>query len=236
MAASAAGMAVEAVGGPPHRRYSSKGFRHWIEVRGLEAPNGAAIGAEVLKTLRATSGVRNASLNRPVARVVVTVDDDGPSPVELCNVVAGAERATAARHRPVSLPGDDAVLVARTAAAAVATAGLGLAVTGSVLRLRRLPDVLSVPSTVLDHMPSLRARIEERLGPDGTDLLFAVVNSAAAALTASPTSAAAEAATRAMLAAEAWNLRRAWQRFEPDLARHPSDAGARGHGVSSGGA
>ncbi|HEX2285361.1 MAG TPA: HAD-IC family P-type ATPase, partial [Mycobacterium sp.] len=89
---------------------------------------------------------------------------------------------------------------------------------------------------VLDHMPSLRARIEERLGPDGTDLLFAVVNSAAAALTASPTSAAAEAATRTMLAAEAWNLRRAWQRFEPDLARHPSDAGARGNGVSCGGA
>ena len=32
---TAAGMAVEAVGGPAHRRTSRRGNRRWIEVRGL---------------------------------------------------------------------------------------------------------------------------------------------------------------------------------------------------------
>jgi cation-transporting P-type ATPase I len=234
--ASIAGMAVEALGGPPARRTSSNGPRHWIEVRGLDGENGSTLGTDVLKTLRATPGVRSASLNTAVARVVVTVADDGPLSDELCKIVEAAERRVDAtgRHRATSLPGDDAVLIARTAAAAAAFAGLGLAVTGSVLRLRRLSDLVSVPPTLADQMPGVRARIEQRLGPDGTDLMFALVNSAAAALTLSPTSAAAEAAARAMLAAEAWNLRLAWQRREPELARHPSDAIAPGHQVSAG--
>ena len=57
--------------------------------------------------------------------------------------------AVGARPRPTSLPGDDAVLMGRTVAAAAATVGLGLALTGSVLRLRGLPDVFSVPPTLL---------------------------------------------------------------------------------------
>jgi Ca2+-transporting ATPase len=233
------GMAVEAVGGPPKRRCSKHGSRHWVEVRGLDGEDGSAIGAEVLAAVSATSGVRKASLNTSVARVVIAVDDDGPSSAELCTIVAEAERrSTTAERRqwPVSLPSDDAVLVARAAAAAVAAGGFGLAVTGSVLRLRRLPDVFAVPSTMLDHVPGLRAQLEQRLGPDGTDLMFAVLNSASAALTASPSSAAAEAATRAMLAAEAWNVRRAWHRREPELARHPGVAPVRHDVVSSGGA
>ncbi len=68
-----AGMAVEALGGPPRRRASSNGRRHWIEVRGLDTDNGPAIGADVLAALRATPGVRNASLNTSVTRAVVTV-------------------------------------------------------------------------------------------------------------------------------------------------------------------
>jgi cation-transporting P-type ATPase I len=234
-----AGMAVEALGGPPKRRCSSKGARHWIEVRGLDTDGRTAIGTDVLAALRATAGVRKASLNTSVTRVVVTVDDDGPTSAQLCDIVAEAERASTppeSRPKPASLPGDDAVLVARTAAAAVAAAGFGMAVTGSVLRLRRLSDMVAVPPTLLDHIPAVRTRLEQRLGPDGADFLFALVNSTAAALTASPTSAAAEAATRAMLAAEAWNVRRGWDRHEPELARHPSDAVTMGRDLSAGGA
>jgi cation-transporting ATPase I len=182
-----AGMAVEALGGPPKRRCSSKGPRHWIEVCGLDTDDGTAIGADVLAALRATPGVRKASLNTPVSRVVVTVDEEGPTSAQLCDIVAEAERASTPpefRPKPASLPGDDAVLVARTAAAAVAAAGFGLAVTGSVLRLRRLSDILSVPPTVLDHIPAVRTQLEQRLGPDGADFLFALINSTVAALTA----------------------------------------------------
>jgi cation-transporting P-type ATPase I len=225
-----AGIAGEALGGAPRRRCSSTGARHWIEVRGLDTENGHAIGAEVLAALRKVSGVCDASLNTAVSRVVVSVADDGPSRADLVKVVDDAERRAASsipRTWPTTLPGDDDVVVARTAAAAMAATAFGLSVAGSVLRLGRMPDWVSVPPTVLDHIPSLRTRIEQRLGPDGTDFLFALANSAATALTASPTSAAAEAGTRAMLAAEAWNARRAWHKYESDLAASPSDAAPR---------
>ena len=71
---AAAGVAVEAIGGPPARRNSSNGPRRWIEVRGLGGKHASAIAAEVLAAVRATPGVRTAFLNRTLARLVVTVD------------------------------------------------------------------------------------------------------------------------------------------------------------------
>jgi cation-transporting ATPase I len=221
---AAAGMTVEALGGPPLRRSSTNGARRWIEVRGLGGQHAAAIAADVLASVRATPRVRGAFLNRAIARVVVTVDPDGPSAAVLCRVVADAERRTsvaAQSHQPMNLPGDDAVLVGRAAAAAAATAGLGLALSGRLLRLPGLPDLLSVPPALADHVPLVRRQLERRLGPEGTDLLLGVVHATAAALTVSPTAAAAEAATRAMLAVEAVNGRLAWARHEPELADHP---------------
>ena len=198
-----------------------------MEVRGLAGRNGAATEADVLASVRSTPGVRTAFLNRSIARIVVTVDAGGPSTAELCRIVAGAERRTSAagaRPTPASLPGDDAVLVARTAAAVGAAAGLGLALTGTALRLPGLPDALSVAPTLVDYMPVLRRHVERRIGPEGADLLFGVVSASTAALMVSPTTAAAEAATRAMLAIEAWNGRLAWRRHEPELAAHvPAD-------------
>jgi hypothetical protein len=44
-------MAAEAFGGPPRRRCSTSGERHWIEVHGRDE-----IGETVLSTLRATRG------------------------------------------------------------------------------------------------------------------------------------------------------------------------------------
>lgn len=221
---AAAGITVEALGGPPVRRTSSNGARLWIEVRGLGGPHGSAIAADVLGSVRATAGVGGAFLNRSVSRVVVTVEADGPSAVELGRVVADAERRSAAPvqpHRPLNLPGDDAVLVGRIVTAGAATAALGLALTGSVLRLPGLPALLSVPAAVADHVPLLRREVERRLGTEGAELLFGVVHATTATLTVSPTAAAAEVATRAMLAVEAWNGRLAWARHEPELAGHP---------------
>ena len=193
-------------------------------MRGLGGENRSAVGREALKAVKGTAGVE-AVLNRSVARLAVTVDAGGPTPQELRRVVAEAERSvnegvSKARQRPLSLPGDDVLLLARTAGATAAAAGLGLAVTGSVLRLRGLSEALSSIPTLTDHVPRLRRQVEERIGSDGADLLFAVVNSTAAALTVSPVSAAYEAANRAMLAAEAWNGRMAWRKHEPELAAH----------------
>ncbi len=218
---SLAALAVEAVGGPPARRYSANGDRCWIEVRGLGGEHRSAIGSEVLKAVKGTAGVKKAVLNRAVARIVVTVDDEGPTVQELCKVIADAERNVNVANQPaLNLPGDDVLLLARTVGAAAGAAGLGLAVTGSILRLRGLPDAFSAIPTLADHVPQVRRRIEQRIGSDGADLLFAVVNSSAAALTVSPVSAVYEAANRAMLAAEAWNGHTAWHNYEPELAAH----------------
>lgn len=223
---TAAAVALEALGGPTARRCQAVGNRCWVEVRGLGGQHGDAIAAEVVRTVEKLPGVRSVALNTTVARIVVTVDDDGPSLPELLRTVGDAEQAVdavARRIRPMNLPGDDAVLAARTMGAAFSLAGLGLSVSASALRLRGLPDVVSAVPTLVDHMPSLRRQVEGRLGPDGTDLLFAAAHAAAATLAVSPVSAAAEAAQRTMLAAEAWNDRAAWRRHEPALAEHASD-------------
>ena len=224
---AAVGVAVEAVGGPPARRTSSNGPRRWIEVRGLEGEHAPVIATNVLAAVRATPGVRQAFLNRILARVVVTLDADAtdrPSLAELCRIVADAERrgpTSAGRQHPASLPGDDVLLMARMTAATAATVGLGLSLTGSLLRLPRLPDLVAVPPTLADHLPRLRRQVERRLGPEGTDVLFGVVNAATAALTLSPTAAAAEAATRTMLVVEACSGRLSWSRHEPGLGTQP---------------
>lgn len=232
LARTATGVAVEAIGGPSVRRTSSNSDRRWIEVRGLHDEHAAKTAAHVLTAVRATPGVRAAHLNHTLARLVVTLDPGvaGPSTAQLCRIVGDAEqrgRQRLPREKPASLPGDDAVLLGRVAAATAATVGLGLSLTGSLLRLPRLPDLLAVPPTLADHLPRLRREVDRQLGPDGADLLFGVVNATAAALTVSPTAAAAEAATCVLLAAEAWNGRMAWFRHEPELGEHPGTGAAR---------
>ncbi|WP_231639208.1 cation-translocating P-type ATPase [Mycobacterium sp. Marseille-P9652] len=227
-----AGVALEAVGGAPARRCSTNGPRRWIEVRGLDGPYAPAIAAGVLAAARSAPGVRQAYLNHTLARLVVTVDEDSdkvPSAAELCRVVADAERhedPSTPRTHPASLPGDDALLVGRIIAATAATVGLGVSLTGSLLRLPRLPDLVAVPPTLADHVPRVRRELDRRLGPEGADVLFGFVNAATAALTLSPAAAAAEAATRAMLVVEAWNGRVSWSRQEPALGGRavPDDA------------
>ncbi|HTY34882.1 cation-translocating P-type ATPase [Mycobacterium sp.] len=224
LARAAAGMAIEAMGGPPARRTSTNGPRRWIEVRGLGGEHASAIATDVLAAVRAEPGVRGAFLNRTVARLVVTVDEDKPSAAELGRIVADAEQrngAPGARAQPASLPGDDALLMGKAMAAAAAAVGLGLSLTGSLLRLPRLPDLVAVPPALADHVPRVRRELERRLGPEATDVVFGFVNAATAALTLSPTAAAAEAATRTMLAAEAWNGRLAWSWHEAMLGGRP---------------
>ena len=93
-----------------------------------------------------------------------------PPPQELCRVVAEAERSvnegvSKARQRPLSLPGDDVLLLARTAGATAAAAGLGLAVTGSVLRLRGLSEALSSIPTLTDDVRGFAGKSRSASAP-----------------------------------------------------------------------
>ncbi len=226
-------VAVEAAGGEPARRASRHGRRHWVEVRGLSGPDAEAIADAVLDAVRAVPGVLDVVLNRSVARLVVTVDEHGPGE-DLAAVVAAAEsqaRSDAAPHpRSLSLPADDTLLVARVMGAAVAATGLGLSLAGAALRVPGLPGIVSAAPTLADQIPAVRQHLVRALGHEGTDLMFAVLNAASNILTVSPTAAAAEAATRALLADEAWNARQAWHRHEPDLAGNCPDVLGPAHG------
>lgn len=217
-----AAVARETVGGRPARRVSANGPRFWIEVRGLRTALGPSIGARVVASLRGTDGVESAFLIQRIQRVVVTVEAGGPGIAALCALVADAERASGLTGRQSAappLPGDDSVLIARVAAAALAAASLGASVTAAAMRVPGLPDWTAVPATVLDHVPQLRREVEKRIGVDGADLLLVTLNAAASAMTVAPATAAAEAALRAMLAVEAWNGRVSWARHEPELCR-----------------
>ncbi|ABG94949.1 metal cation transporting ATPase, P-type ATPase superfamily protein [Rhodococcus jostii RHA1] len=220
VARSVAGLAREATGGTPVRRFGSGSGRTWIEVRGLDGPHGPAVAERALSAVRAVPGVERAELHRPWSRLVVTVGPDGPSSQTLCRVVDEAETAVdteASGRCPIDLPGDDAVLVARVVGAAVSTLGLGVALVGRFLRLPRLPAALASGVISVDYQPRLRRLVESAVGPDATDLLFAAATATAYTVTLSPDSLAIEAARRGALVAEAWSGRRAWQRIEPTL-------------------
>ena len=223
---AAAGVAIEALGGEPLRRASSHGDRRWIEIRGLDGPDAARIADDALSAVRAMPGVRRAALNRPIARVVVTVAADGPSTSEIGKVGCRGRTGRPGDRRPGRV--DEPARRRRGPAGPyrrrrICRGGLRPCAHRERASYPRPARHLFGTADVGRPYPAVRRQIEQRLGSDGTDLLFATLNSAAAALTVSPASAAAEAATRAMLAAEAWNGRLAWRRHEPELAEHCAD-------------
>ncbi|ANI41499.1 cation-translocating P-type ATPase [Mycolicibacterium vaccae] len=214
------GVVREAAGGHPVRRSSSAGRTRWIEVRGLGTEDGSRIGAAVLAAVRAEAGVRAAALNVANSRVVVTVSEAGPGAAHLCRVVDDAEagaQATTERTRPVTLPGDDELLAERLLAAAVSAAGIGPAVIGAVLGAGRFGNAVSLPGAFAEYFPLVRNQFERHLGRDATDLSVTVLGTAAGVLTASPAAVVHQTATRVMRAAEAINVRRSWQRSEPEI-------------------
>ncbi|QTJ68040.1 cation-translocating P-type ATPase [Rhodococcus sp. ZPP] len=220
VARSVVGVAQEAAGGTPVRRCGSGSGRIWVEVRGLDGPYGSVLAERALSAVRAAPGVEDAQVHRPWSRIVVTAGTAAPSPEALCRVVAAAETAAitkASGQRPIDLPGDDVVLLARAIGAAAVSVGLGVALAGRVLRLPRLPAVLASGVISVDYQPRLRGLVEKAVGPGATDLLFATATATVYTLTLSPDSLAVEAALRGALVAEAWSGRRAWQRVEPAL-------------------
>ncbi|WP_430459372.1 cation-translocating P-type ATPase [Rhodococcus opacus] len=220
VARAAAGGLREAAGGSPARRFGSGSERTWVEVRGLVGPQGPEVADRVLSAVRTLPGVEAADVHRPWSRIVVSAGPDGPSEETLCRVVDDNDTATATKisdHRPIDLPGDDVVLVARAVGAAAATVGLGVALAGRFLRLPRLPTALASGVVSVDYQPRLRGWVEKAVGPGATDLLFATATATVYTLTLSPDSLALDAALRGALVAETWSARRAWQRVEPAL-------------------
>ncbi len=198
--------------------------RAWIEVRGLGGDDDGELGRVVVDAIRAHPGVTSVSLNHPLSRAVVDIDDPNFSLRDLCRTVEAAEkRCGDSKDESVfarSLPGDGVVLATRALTVAVNATGLGVALTGRALGLRPLPAAVSASVAFVDYQPWLRRVFADRLGGPTTDTVLTLAAAAAQTLTQSPTSLALGLTVQSMKAAEVRAEAQSWAHHEPELARH----------------
>lgn len=221
MGGGIAATAQEVVGGAPRRRCWRGADRCWVEVRGLDGDRGDALAAAVLDAVGAHCGVRDVRINHSVARVVVSVDRDGPSTDQLCKAVAGAEARfaePAGKPRPTDLPGDGVVLAGRVLSTVANGAGLCAATAGRLLLGPGLPPGLAAAVIAIDYQPRLRAVVENHLGKPAADTVFGVAAASVYTLTQAPASLAVEFLRHLGQVGELAAGASAWQRLEPTVA------------------
>jgi H+-transporting ATPase len=216
-------VARELIGGKPVRRCWRGNGHCWIEVRGLDTEHGPALGAAVLDAVGVTPGVTSVRLNVPLSRVIVRVDDDGPTLRDLCALVDSVERQQPASdddNQPTDLPADGVVLAGRAMAAAADGAGLCAAVAGRALMWPSLPTGLTAAVTLVDYQPRLRAMVEGRLGPVAADTALAMAAATVYAITQAPSTVAVEFIRHLMQLGESVSAADAWERRADALAAH----------------
>lgn len=213
--------ASELFGGKPVRRRWRGEGRCWIEVRGLsEREPDRDVGPAVLDALHAHRGVISATLNYPLSRVIVEVDET-VTVDELCDVMTAAENGQPdPGHPPVDLPADGIVLAGSMVSAAMNAAGLGIALAGRVLGSRRLPAGLNAVVALVAGQPRLRRAVEQRVGTGAADTVIALATAAAYTATQLPASLGVDLFTHLAKVAETRAAATRWQRREPELAAH----------------
>ena len=216
---------------PPLTRHCWRGGnRAWIEVRGLDRPDGAQRGRAVLDAVCSHPGVTSATLNRPLSRIVVHLDDAPASLRELCRLIDDAEQrcppASAGTQRrdqlarPKPLPGDGLVVAAKVVGAGATAAGMGVALAGWALRWPRLPTGVEAAVAAVDYQPRLRRALEDRIGHAATDTVLTIAMTVAHVVSLSPASLAVDLMMEMVGTAECRAEAQAWRRYEPALARH----------------
>jgi cation-transporting P-type ATPase I len=212
------------------RNYSRGQQRAWIEVAGLDGPDGAAVGREVLGALSAHPGVASASLNRPLSRVVVAFERNRRPPIrELCRAVEdaekrcqqfdGDERPAVGGSHPTGLPGDGLLRTIRGAALCADAAALGVALTGRILRLPHLPITVPAVVSAMNYQPWLRRLLEDRIGEHATETALKLTTTVTNTFSLAASSLAVDALLDTVKAAESRAAAQAWRSQEPNLAR-----------------
>jgi cation-transporting ATPase I len=210
----------------PARQLSVVGDRAHIELRGAHRPGSERATRELEQRLTALDGVRRSEVNAVLGRVVVTHDTERVGSEELLAVVEEVERAfglggdetapAGAKH-----PGGPDAAVLEVAALAASLVGLGYAVAGKMLPVRRGSPVVPGLLSLADDAPRLRTEVEARLGRQATDALFALGGAATQALAQNPVALLTTACYRAALLREVLARRQAWERCDGELAAQP---------------
>ena len=211
---------------PTLTRHSWRGKgRAWIEVRGLDGPDGAELGRAVVDVVRARPGVSSVSVNRPLSRIVVSLDGDQISLRELCRDVDEAEKRWRSADnvnekrtdtRPTPLPGDGLLLATKALGVGATAVGVSAALAGRVLHWPRLFDGVEAAVVAVDYQPWLRRLLEERIGHSATDAVLSVAMTTAHVLELSPTSLAVDLLMETLKAAEYRAEAQAWRRARTD--------------------
>ncbi|TQN42729.1 cation-transporting ATPase I [Blastococcus colisei] len=170
--------------------------------------------------LERLEGVEWATVNDVVGRVLVGFDDRRVSVEDVVGVVTAIEQARGARTvfpQREDHPADLEPLLAAMIDAAIDTAAVGVAVAARVLPVPAMSRHITLAIALLDSQQWLKSRIEARIGPVGTDLVFTGVSALLHALTQSPTVPAINAAAAVQQALEIRARRQVWRRREGEL-------------------
>ncbi|HET9691971.1 MAG TPA: HAD-IC family P-type ATPase [Acidimicrobiales bacterium] len=200
--------------------------RHWqgadrlhVEVRGLDRAAAADLAGAVEARLAAVTGVAWAEVDMVAGRVVVQGGDPLPdwhevvAALEEVEVAAGVGDARFSYERPEH-PGDAEVLRRDLAALVADAAGLGIGVSGRLLRATPLPVEAASLVSLVDNEPRLRQLIDGRLGTPVTDLGLAVLNAVGQGLTQGPLGLITDGVHRANLIREDLARRAGFARAE----------------------
>ncbi|MGH4008329.1 MAG: HAD-IC family P-type ATPase [Pseudonocardiaceae bacterium] len=212
---------------PGRHGWSTDGRVH-LEVRGVDRPGSEQLADDVERRLYAVPGVHRVEVNAVLGRVLVGFDEQQAGRAELIAAIEEAERAHPAAGGPGPAqtwqhPSDPRPLGWEMVVLAGQLAGAALSVTGRMIRLPRLPDAVPAAVSLADHTPKLRQALESRVGPEVTDVAFALGEAAAQSLAQRPLALVVEVTHRLSMLTQAYAQQQAWQRREPELGAQAGD-------------
>jgi cation-transporting P-type ATPase I len=186
---------------------------------GQQATFEAAVRAELGEEL----GVEPVGFLLRPPRVVVEYDSLWTTSAELSAAIDRAEAVLGELVIPLgrpSHPGDREPITRFATQFGLDLGALALGLTGRGIGWPppRLEVDLARLVTIVEHTPELRAAIERRLGPHGTDVVLGAASAVLQGLAQAMTGPIVDAAHRSLLLAEQGSRRRAWAAWEPTVA------------------
>src|SRR4051794_24688857 len=206
---------------PPAARSSP---RVWADRGHVQVELGAAQDGEARRSVRGAlerlDGVSWATVNDIAGRVLVAVDERRVGVDDVVAVVTAVEQSRGARRlyplRP-DHPADLEPVLEALATAAIDAAAVGIAYAGRVLPVPALHRHATLAAVLLDSQEWIKNLVADRIGPVGTDLVFAGTGALLHALTQSPTVPALNAVAAVQRAVEMRARRQVWRRREHEL-------------------
>ncbi|MGY1743326.1 MULTISPECIES: HAD-IC family P-type ATPase [unclassified Blastococcus] len=201
-----------------------------VELAAPAAEQAPEVRSALRRHLERLEGVQWAAVNDVVGRVLVSFDERRVSVDDVVGAVAAIEQArggTGVFPDAPDHPADLEPLLAAVARAAVAGAGVGVALLGRALPVPALTRHATLVLALLESQPRVRGALSDRIGRVGADLALAGTGSLLHALAQSPTVPAINAVAAVQEAVAVRARRQVWRAREAELCRpEPEDDAA----------